>query len=82
MTLFGTGYFESEKAAYKYYADYDLNRDEVNQKIEEKEIFIGKPQLKKNEELLIHKVERRYFVVIRTSHLPILFESNEFELVQ
>ena len=60
-TITGTPNFKDLKSAIKYYSDYEDDPEEaVNRKLESKEIFIGKPELKENEKLLLDTEEGRY----------------------
>lgn len=59
-TRYCTPYFESYGAALRYYRD----KKAVDYKLEQKEIFIGKPALKEGERLLIDKNERRYIIEV------------------
>ena len=63
-TRIGTPYFESYGAALRYYKSYHYgdNKKAVDYKIEQKEIYIGKPAVKPGEKLLIDKQERRYII--------------------
>ena len=42
-TRIGTSYFKSISDAVRYYRDYDLDREDVMEKIRKGEIHIGKP---------------------------------------
>lgn len=55
MIIIGTAHFETVHAANRYYG-----KREAQRKINEGEIYIGKPELKQGEKLLIDKKERRY----------------------
>ena len=61
MSTRGTNHFKSFDAALRYYKDYGFDKEKIQQKINEKEIIIGKPKIKKGE-LFIHKEEGRYFI--------------------
>ena len=58
----GTNYFKDVASAFKYYDCYGYERADVQQKIEFKEIKIGKPDLQPGDRLLLHVGEGRYFV--------------------
>lgn len=60
MTTYGTNHFVSKVAAVRYYRQYGLTESDVNKKIVDFEIAIGKPLVKKNETL--HVVEGRYVI--------------------
>ena len=64
MTRIGTPYFESYEAALQYFKPYCYadNKKAVDYKLENKEIYVGKPTLKTGEKLLINKKERRYLI--------------------
>ena len=66
MTRIGTPYFESYGAALRYYKPYhyENNKKAVDYKLEQKEIFIGRPVLKHGEKLLLDQTERRYILEI------------------
>jgi hypothetical protein len=61
--LYGTAYFESFNAAYAYYKLYGFNKVDVQLKLKEKEIFIGKPELKEDEFLSVNTSEGRYIII-------------------
>ena len=47
--ILGTAYFPSLDEAYKYYSTQGISASTVRLKVQQKEIFIGKPKLKKGE---------------------------------
>lgn len=49
----GTSYFVSMRAANRYYAGYGESQSAVLHKIRDKEIHIGKPDLKPGERLIV-----------------------------
>ncbi len=72
MSSYGTPYFLSAGNAYAYYKSQfpqttKKNIEWVNHKLNEKEIFIGRPKLKSNEFLSIIKGEGRYQINIKES---------------
>jgi len=64
-SIVGTCYFESFYAAKKYYNSQwsGQTTEDIQAKIDNKEIYIGKPEIKENEELAIDKDERRYKII-------------------
>jgi hypothetical protein len=50
---YGTNYFITYTSARNYYATLGFNRGDVDNKINEREIFIGRPKLKSNESLMV-----------------------------
>ena len=58
----GTAYFKDLKSAISYYANYGYGVNEVEQKIKIKEIYIGKPSLKRGEKLLLIDDGLRYAI--------------------
>lgn len=62
MHIIGTAYFQSWGKAVRYYADYGFTETDVNRKIEQGEIYIGKPETKANEELFVR--EGRYHIQV------------------
>ena len=60
----GTAHFTSRIAAYKYYAVYGYNHNDVNKKINDSEIFIGKPIVNENEKIHIDD-DGRYFIITK-----------------
>ncbi len=63
MTIWGTSYFVSLKAAYDYYASYGVIKTEVDRGLREGEIHIGQPCLKQGEHLVTVDHDRRYAVI-------------------
>ena len=61
-TRTGTSYFKSFDAAFRYYKDYGFNYGDVQRKIQDGEIHIGKPTLKPNQKLVLNTEEGRYFI--------------------
>lgn len=63
MTITGTSHFVSWLAACDYYRDYGFDSDDVNRKIAEGEIHIGKPEeISINERLTIIDGGKRYAI--------------------
>lgn len=60
--IIGTPYFENVERARDYYVGYHISENDVDKKIKNGEIFIGKPKLKTGERLLLNKEEGRYFI--------------------
>lgn len=58
-TRYGTAHFVSRDAANSYYG-----REDAAYKLAAGEIFIGKPELKNNEVLLIDKDDGRYMIEV------------------
>ena len=67
MIRWGTPNFVSLEAAVKYYATYGEDREDVEYKIENKIIFIGKPELRKGDTLVIDE-DGRYHLEEDSSH--------------
>ena len=61
--MVGTAYFKSFNAAYAYYKPYGFNKVDVQLKLKEKEIFVGKPKLKEDEFLSANTSEGRYIII-------------------
>lgn len=61
-TTTGTNHFSSFYKAAAYYAPYGLTSEDVFQKIQNKEIFVGKPEIKEGQKLYLNKEEGRYFI--------------------
>ena len=60
--VFGTAYFVSIVAARRYYRDYGFNGEDVARKVSECEIYIGQPDLKAGEKLVLLDNGLRYGV--------------------
>jgi hypothetical protein len=60
MTFSGTANFISKAAANKYYKSQGYDLAEVNRKIKDGEIFIGKPEVPKGMTLKVNREEGRY----------------------
>lgn len=60
-TQFGTCYFVSLSAAEKYYSIQEIGLAEVLDKIKNKDIFIGEPEIIKGETLILNS-EGRYII--------------------
>jgi hypothetical protein len=60
MHMIGTAHFVSKAAAYRYYLAQRLTHNDVERKLAEGEIFIGKPETKANESVFIR--EGRYHI--------------------
>lgn len=60
----GTSYFESFRAAVSYYKDYGFSRAQVQDKLQNREIYIGKPEVQKGERLALNE-ERRYVIITK-----------------
>lgn len=58
-TITGTNHFSSYYRAATYYG---LPSKEVLEKIQNKEIVIGKPEIKEGQKLYLNKEEGRYFI--------------------
>jgi len=61
MLLIGTSYFSSYEGAVEYYISQESDQEYVDQLLEEKQIFIGKPPEEKNLEIILKEKESRYF---------------------
>lgn len=61
-TRIGTPYFESDVAAVRYYKDYGFSASEVKDKVDGKEIYIGKPVITAGQTLILDRSEGRYFI--------------------
>jgi hypothetical protein len=61
MNITGTCHFPSRQEADVYYSKQGLDKKDVDKKLIEGEIFIGKPELKHGEGLTIR--DHRYFIV-------------------
>ena len=61
-TITGTNHFSSFSHAVSYYKNYGISEAEVRQKIQNKEIFVGRPVAKPWQKILINKEEGRYFI--------------------
>lgn len=59
--MYGTAHFTSAVSAYNYYADYNYTIRDVIEKINDREIFIGRPITHPGQSLVIR--DGRYFVV-------------------
>lgn len=59
--IYGTANFLSFDGAVNYFS-YGFTKDEVKTKVDNKEIFIGKPVLKDGETSFLNKKENRYFI--------------------
>lgn len=57
----GTNHFVSMASAIRYYMDYGYDSDAVWEKVDRKEIVIGKPDLKPGQRLSINE-EGRYVI--------------------
>lgn len=55
-------YFESKAAAVEYYRLHNEDTKDVEDKINRGEVKIGKPPLKRGQELFINKETRRYII--------------------
>jgi len=64
-TRIGTSYFKSISDAVRYYRDYDLDREDVMEKIRKGEIHIGKPPVRDEEHIILDPLENRYFYQTR-----------------
>jgi hypothetical protein len=62
-TRIGTSHFVSLDTACRYYADYDLNREQVEAKIKAGEIHIGPPACKSWQRLEIIDRGTRYGLI-------------------
>lgn len=62
MIVIGTSYFLNRYRANKYYNQYGYSAQDVEDKIEKGEIFIGKPPLNPGEVLILNPKEGRYFI--------------------
>lgn len=58
----GTNHFISLKAAIRYYKDYDIDEMQVEQKINEGSIIIGKPEAKPGQKIVLDQREGRYLI--------------------
>lgn len=63
--IVGTCHFVNRCAAIKYYSDYHYDDVEstVNRKVEDGEIFIGRPLIKPGEKLVLLDDNTRYGIV-------------------
>lgn len=61
-TSTGTSNFVSKKAAIKYYQNYDCDVEEVNRKIKDGEIEIGRPKVPEGMTLWVNQEEGRYML--------------------
>lgn len=61
-STYGTSYFVSLSAAVRYYKDYGDDREDVQRKIREGSIHIGKPPLKPGERLGLTDGGKRYTI--------------------
>lgn len=61
-TTYGTSYFVSMSAAVRYYKDYGDDKEDVQRKIREGSIHIGKPPLKPGERLGLTDGGKRYTI--------------------
>jgi hypothetical protein len=59
---YGTSYFTSLSAAVRYYKAYGYDKSDVQRKIREGEIHIGKPKLKPGERLGTTDGGKRYTI--------------------
>ena len=64
LMVVGTPYFESYGAVVRYYG-----KERADYKLENKEVYVGRPDVKENERLLIDKKERRYKIEIFKSEV-------------
>ena len=62
MTMMGTNHFVSIEKARDYYFSQGYDEESFQQKLNEKEIVIGKPELKEGEVLMVNPYEGRYFI--------------------
>jgi hypothetical protein len=62
MTRQGTANFVSKAAAVRYYRDYGFDAADVDRKIAEGEIHIGKPTLKPGDRLVVVYNGTRYAI--------------------
>ena len=62
MLFRGTAYFCSVMHAVSYYAPYGYTREDVRDKLRNKEIHLGKPTIQQDEELRLDGAEGRYWV--------------------
>jgi hypothetical protein len=64
MHIIGTPYFVSKLSAIRYYREYRYDNTEqtVERKLAEGEIYIGRPEIKANEELFVR--EGRYHIQV------------------
>lgn len=62
MTTYGTSHFLSLGAAFRYYRDYGETPAQVNRKIAEGLIHIGRPSCKPGERVVILPSEGRYAI--------------------
>jgi hypothetical protein len=60
-TRYGTSHFKSFEAAFQYYKDYGYVYGDVQRKIQDGEIHIGKPTLKPGERCSLND-EGRYVI--------------------
>lgn len=44
MTYTGTNHFNTIREAVRYFSDYGMDDNDINQKIQDKEIRIGRPE--------------------------------------
>ena len=58
----GTAHFISKAAAYRYYGGQGFSRFDVDNKLSEGEIFVGRPLINHGERVLIDRSEGRFFV--------------------
>lgn len=58
-----TSHFVSFGAAYRYYLPYGYSAKDVERKIKEGDISVGKPTLKAGQRLMINRLEERYVIV-------------------
>ena len=59
---YGTSYFVSRASAIRYYSQYGLNTDDVDRKIQDTEIIIGRPPLGVSDTLHLIDDGTRYAV--------------------
>ena len=62
MMRVGTSYFKTLYAAYEYYDSQCIDIEEVDRKIDQGEIHIGKPEVPDGAKLLLDRSEGRYII--------------------
>ena len=62
--IYGTCNFISFEAACKYYSDYGFSKEDVNDKVKNGEIIIGRPVTDNCDKVLFNRAEGRYFIEV------------------
>lgn len=61
----GTSYFESKRAAIRYFRYEEATSEDIGRKLAEGSIHIGKPELKSDETLSVDS-DGRYMITVHT----------------